>query len=91
MTFPKSIGCTQLSQGCDYGFFGFGQENDQAILTAEAAEVLAPKRPDIVDDGGARSGQPDDLASFQLRQLSNTGHIGRLQKVTPRRIRERAK
>jgi hypothetical protein len=50
-------------------------------MTLEPAEVPAGLHPDILDDGSARAGEPDNLASIQVPQSTNSVHVSRLQEA----------
>jgi hypothetical protein len=78
------LSCTHLCQRPDHAFFSFGELNDQAILTAEASVIALSQSPNLFHHGSARAGQAYDLAALQVRQFTNTVHIGRFQKGTPK-------
>ena len=53
-------------QRADHGLLCLGQQNQQAILTAEAAKGFASLRPDRFDHSGAGAIQADDLTPAQV-------------------------
>jgi hypothetical protein len=75
---------THLGQCSNHGFFSFSELNHQTVLTPEASVVVATESPNFFNDGSARAGQADNLASLQIGQFTNTVHIGRFQKGTPK-------
>jgi hypothetical protein len=50
-------------------------------MALEPAEVPARLQPDVLDHGSAGAGEPDNLASIQVAQSTNSVHIGRLQEA----------
>ncbi len=64
--FLERLSYTHLGQRPDHGFFSLGELNNQAVLTPEATEILLSQGPNFFNNGSARAGQADDLASFQV-------------------------
>jgi hypothetical protein len=48
-------------------------------MTLEPAQVPVGLQPDVLDHGSTRAGEPDDLASIQVPQSTNSVHVSRLQ------------
>jgi hypothetical protein len=85
--FLERLSHTHLGQRGNHGFFSLAELHNQAVLTTEASEVAASQGPNLLNHGGARSGQADDLTSLQVGQFTNTVHIGRFQGIPQRRLR----
>ena len=50
-------------------------------MTLEPAEVPVGLQPDVLDHGRTRAGEPDNLASIQVSQSTNSVHVCRLQEA----------
>ena len=50
-------------------------------MTLEAAEIPVGLQPDVLDHGRTRAGEPDNLASIQVSQSTNSVHVCRLQEA----------
>ena len=50
-------------------------------MTLEPAQIPAGLHPDVLDQGSTRAGEPDNLASIQVPQSTNTVHVSRLQEA----------
>jgi hypothetical protein len=50
-------------------------------MTLEPAKVPVGLQPDVLDHGCTRAGEPDNLASIQVPQSTNSVHVSRLQEA----------